>query len=279
MDQSIQRKTIKVNGYAIRYLEYDNVIRKREDGKSLILLHGLAASAERWLLVTATLSKFLRLVIPDIIGFGFSDKPRVEYTMEFFCEFLKALIEELGLDNPSIVGTSFGGLIAAEFAIRFSNRIEKLVLAAPAGLNASTSTSNKLIKSILNPTYENALEAFVDTNYDYITSDAGMVTENTVRSFLELMKQPNAKDALMSTLFRIRDSPKLLGRLVKISVPTLLVWGDNDTMVPLQYASVFNEIPNSKVVVIKGCGHNPFIQKPIEFNKIILRFIIGYHHQ
>ena len=266
-----------INGYAIRYLDYDNAnyssssANHHNNNNVLILLHGIGASAERWLPVSSTLSKYFRLIVPDIIGFGYSDKPTVQYTMDFFLEFFQGFLENLSIDKASIIGSSFGGQLATEFAIRFAKRTEKLVLAAPAGImRSSTPVLDQYIMAALYPTYDNALKAFMDMAYD-----PSSVTEDTVRDFVNRMRLPNAKYAFMSTLLGMRESETLPGRLSKILAPTLLIWGDKDRMIPLQYAKEYNEIPHSNLVVIKDCGHTPYVEKPIAFNKAILKFLFN----
>jgi pimeloyl-ACP methyl ester carboxylesterase len=88
-EQVVPQRITYVNGYGIRYLDYDNIPHKTNDDENfLILLHGIGASAERWTLVAPALSKHFRVIVPDIIGFGYSDKPTVEYTIDFFMDFL-----------------------------------------------------------------------------------------------------------------------------------------------------------------------------------------------
>jgi 2-hydroxy-6-oxonona-2,4-dienedioate hydrolase len=88
------------------------------------------------------------------------------------------------------------------------------------------------------------------------------------------MRLTNAKYAFMSTVLGIRYAPKLKGRLSNIIAPTLLVWGDKDKMVPINYSKDFiDEIPKSELVVIKNCGHTPYVEKPIMFNKIVLKHL------
>ena len=131
-------KTIQFKDYIVRYLDYVDPQDYSDRKDILVLLHGLGASAERWLRVVPTLSKSYRLVIPDIIGSGYSDKPTVEYTIEFFLEFFQDFLEQLGIERMNLLGSSFGGYLAAEFAIRFADRVKKLVLAAPAGIMRSS---------------------------------------------------------------------------------------------------------------------------------------------
>lgn len=269
LEQAIPQRMTYVDGYSIRYLDYDYVSHQSADYKFLILLHGLGASAERWLPIAPTLSKYFRVVIPDIIGFGYSDKPTVEYTMDFFINFFQEFLENVHIHRPIIIGSSFGGYLATEFAIRFNSRVEKLVLAAPAGMmRSSTNVLDQYIMAALYPTYENALRAFMDMAYD-----PSIVTEYTVRDFINRMRLPNAKYAFMSTLLGIRDSPRLPGRLSKIVAPTLIIWGDNDNMIPFRYSKEYTEIPGSNLVILKDCGHTPFIEKPIAFNQTILKFL------
>jgi 2-hydroxy-6-oxonona-2,4-dienedioate hydrolase len=267
-EQSTPQKFTNVNSYTIRYLDYGP-----PDGKILILLHGIGASAERWSRVIPTLSRYYRLIIPDIIGFGYSDKPAVEYTMDFFIDFFKVFLDNLGITNASIIGSSFGGHVATEFAIRFNRRVEKLVLVSPAGImKTSTPTLDRYIMAALYPVYEHVYEAFSEMAYD--SHDA--VNEEIVMDFVNRMRLTNAKYAFMSTVLGIRYAPKLKGRLSNIIAPTLLVWGDKDRMIPSQYAREYtDEIPKSELVVIKNCGHTPYVEKPITFNKIILKFLMG----
>ena len=110
--QSTPQKYANVNGYMIRYLEAGSPHRK-----ILILLHGLGASAERWSYVIPTLSKNFHLIIPDIIGFGYSDKPALEYTMDFFVDFFKSFLDNLGISKASIIGSSLAKIIGK--CIRF----------------------------------------------------------------------------------------------------------------------------------------------------------------
>ena len=271
-EQSTPQKFTNVNGYTIRYLDY-GLPDGKTNSKVLILLHGLGASAERWSRVIPTLSRYYRVIIPDIIGFGYSDKPAVEYTMDFFIDiFFKVFLDNLGISKASIIGSSFGGHVATEFAIRFNGMVEKLVLVSPAGMmKTSTPTLDRYIMAALYPVYEHVYEAFSEMAYD---SDEA-VNEEIVMDFVNRMRLTNAKYAFMSTVLGIRYAPKLKGRLSSIIAPTLLVWGDNDKMIPLQYAREYEEIPKSKLIVIKNCGHTPYVEKPITFNKIILRFLVG----
>jgi pimeloyl-ACP methyl ester carboxylesterase len=258
----------KVDDYAVRYLDYGF---PREGAENLVLLHGLGASSERWLRVAPALSRYFRVVVPDIIGFGYSDKPDVEYTMDFFVDFLDKFLKNTDTSRPHMIASSFGGHIAAEYAIRRARSLRKLVLAAPAGMmKTSTPVLDGYIMAALYPTYENALKAFRDMAYDPST-----VAEETVLDFVNRMRLPNAKYAFMSTLLGIKYAPPLRGRLSEVINPTLIVWGDSDRMIPLQYSKEFREIPGSELVVLKDTGHTPYVEKPMTFNRIVIKFLAG----
>ena len=265
--QSAPQKFTNVNGYMIRYLEDGPT-----DGKILILLHGLGASAERWSRVIPTLSRDYRVIAPDIIGFGYSDKPAVEYTMDFFIDFFRSFLDNLGISKASIIGSSLGGHIASEFAIRFNHIVEKLVLVSPAGMmRKSSPTLDRYIMAALYPEYQRVCDTFREMVYD-----PNAVNQEILMDFLNRMSLPNAKYAFMSTLLGIRYAPRLTGRLSNIAAPTLLVWGENDTTIPMtEYANQYNGIPNmEELVVIKKCRHIPPVEKPATFNRIVLRFLM-----
>jgi 2-hydroxy-6-oxonona-2,4-dienedioate hydrolase len=265
--QSNLQKFTNVNGSVIRYLEDGPT-----DGKILILLHGLGASAERWSRVIPTLSRDYRVIAPDIIGFGYSDKPAVEYTMDFFIDFFKSFLDNLGISKASIIGSSLGGHIASEFAIRFNHIVEKLVLVSPAGMmRNSNPTLDKYIMAALYPEHQRVYEAFSEMVYDSNT-----LNQEILMDFVNRMSLPNAKYAFMSTLLGIRYAPRLTGRLSNITAPTLLMWGENDTTIPLaEYANQYNGIPNmEELVVIKKCGHIAPIEKPATISRTVLRFLM-----
>ncbi len=235
-------------------------------------MHGIGASAERWSSVIPVLSKYFHLIVPDIIGFGYSDKPSVEYTMDFFIDFFKSFLDNLGISKASIIGLSLGGHIASEFAIRFNHIVEKLVLVSPAGMmRRSSPTLDKYIMAALYPEYQRVYEAFSEMVYDSNT-----INQETLMDFINRMNLPNAKYAFMSTLLGIRYAPRLTGRLSNITAPTLLMWGEDDTTIPLaECAHQYNGIPNmEELIEIKKCGHIAPIEKPATFNRIVLRFLM-----
>ena len=217
-----------------------------------------------------TLSKYFRVIAPDIVGFGYSDKPTVEYTMDFFLDFFNGFLDSLDLSKISVIGSSFGGHLATEFAIRFNRKIDRLVLASPAGImRTSTPTLDGYIMAALYPTYKTRLRP----SRRWRTTRRGK--RRDCDGLCEQDEAAQCKVRFMSTLLGMRYAPKLQGRLSKIISPTLLVWGDSDKMIPVQYSKDYSEIPDSELVVIKNCGHTPFVEKPMTFNKLVLKFLVA----
>jgi 2-hydroxy-6-oxonona-2,4-dienedioate hydrolase len=257
-------KTIEVEKYRIRY--YD-ISKSSLNLPPVLLLHGLGGSADRWKTVIPYLSTKYRLIIPDVIGFGYSEKPHLEYTVDFFINFIKKFLNLLNISEVNLIGSSFGGLLALEYAIKYEAEIKKLVLVSPAGMMRYVSTTLKhYISAALYPTFENVLRAYQEMMYD-----SNKVSEESIQDFINRMNLPNSKYAFMSTLMAFNEQPQLYNRL-KITIPTLIIWGRNDTLIPVRYAKKF-KIPNSKIVILDHCGHYPYIEKIEEFVKIILKFL------
>lgn len=256
---------IEILGYNIRYIRFDRV----GANKTLVLLHGIGASAERWSQLWPLLKNY-NVIIPDLIGFGYSDKPLIEYTIDFFVRFLEQFFEKLQIQNPIIIGSSFGGQLILEFSLKNKDFFEKIILVSPAGtLQRPTYVLSQYIFSGLYPTLENVEQAFemMANNTDY------KVDNFIVKDFMNRMKLPNAKYSLISTLLAMRKEQTLQDRLKEISIPTLVIWGRNDTTIPVENIDSFKQMTLVKTHIMEGCGHTPYVEKPVEFYKIIERFI------
>jgi pimeloyl-ACP methyl ester carboxylesterase len=190
--------------------------------------------------------------------------------MNYFVEFLRDFLKSIRIQRIHIIGSSFGGLLAAEFAMEFANIVKKMILVSPAGtMQTSTKTLDEYILAALYPTMENARRAFSDMAYD-----PKVVTDDIVKDFVNRMKLPNSKYAFMSTLLGIRNTQNLENRLTKIILPTLLIWGREDKMIPSVHAEDYLRIRNSKLIMIPNSGHTPYTETPSVFAKIALDFLM-----
>ena len=262
----VEEKFIQIDGNKIRYLESGN------SKKTLVLVHGLGASSERWSKVIPIFAKQFRVVVPDLIGFGHSDKPLVDYTPEFFLDFLEKFFAACGIDRPSIIGSSLGGQLSAEYASLHSQNIEKLVLVSPAGaMKQSTPALDAYIMAALYPNDQSAKNAF-----EMMEASGEEVGEEIVNGFVERMRLPNAKLAFMSTVLGLKNSELITSKLLSISVPTLIIWGSNDPVIPINYADDFvSSIQDCRFFRMDGCGHTPYVQDPLVFSSKVLEFLNG----
>lgn len=260
----MQENFIQVDGNKIRYLESG-------DSKNiLVLVHGLGASAERWNNVIPNFAKYYHVIVPDLIGFGYSDKPIVDYTTDFFSIFLGKFFDTLGIKRPNVIGSSLGGQIAAEYASANPNNVEKLILVSPSGaMTQSTPALDAYIMAALYPNEQSAKNAF-----ELMESSGNEVDDGIVHGFIERMQLPNAKLAFMSTVLGLKNSEIITPKLHAIHSPTLIIWGSKDPVIPIQYAESFaSSIPDCRFYRMDGCGHTPYVQDPNAFSSIVLEFL------
>lgn len=255
---------VKVGQYNIRYIEAG------KGDKTIVLLHGLGASAERWLPVIPHLSTNYRVIVPDIIGFGHSDKPTIDYTVEFLSKFLFDFLNHLFIVKPTLIGSSLGGRILTEYAIQNPQNIEKIVLVSPAGFNEeSTPALNSYIQAALHPKFEDVKKAFL-----MMAGNDKPIEQQIVYEFINHMKFTNAKMSFMSSLMGLRKSTLTPEHLSKILNPTLLIWGKDDSVIPITHAKKFvTLIKNCQYCKMEGCGHAPYVDAPELFSKIVLDFL------
>jgi pimeloyl-ACP methyl ester carboxylesterase len=244
-----------------------------EDGDSdrnLILLHGLGGYAERWSNVLPFLSKKFHLFVLDMIGYGQSDKPTADYTPEFFAKYVFDFMEHLGIKKTSMIGTSLGGQVVIECASTQSPTIDKITLISPAGImRKSTPVLDAYTMAALYPTKEAIMNA-----YKMMVGPDKQVSEISVERFLHNMSRPNAKMVFLSTLLGLKNAPDIYDKLEKISVPTLLIWGKEDKLIPFEYSKEFlSSIKNCELIPMEGCGHSPYVEDPEKLSELVLEFL------
>ena len=259
----MNEKTIEIDGNAIRYIE------EGTSEENLLLIHGLGASAERWEHVIPQFAKNYRVLVPDLIGFGLSDKPLVDYTTDYLSDFIRKFLKKLNINSVSIIGSSLGGQIGAEFTYQNNSMVEKLVLISPSGImKHSTPALDAYVMAALYPSDSSASNAF------QIMSGSKNIDKKTIKGFVQRMKLPNAKMAFMSTLLGLKDAEIISEKLVSIKSPTLIIWGENDPIIPIKYAQSFvSEIDDCRFVKMENCGHTPYVEVPDKFYKIVSDFL------
>jgi pimeloyl-ACP methyl ester carboxylesterase len=257
-------KEAVVFGQKIKYVEAGS-------GPVVVLLHGLGGSSTNWAFNTDALAQKFRVVVPDQIGFGQSDKPLINYRVGTYVDFLDKFLAELKIERASLVGNSMGGWVAAAYAVKYPSKVERLVLVDSAGF-APPKEFDLAALSGLNPSTREEMKRL-----------AGMVFYNP------LFKSDAAVDVLLAqrmsagdgyTIQRLvesiyRSDDMLDGKLGAIKQPVLLVWGREDGLTPLarEGEKFKRELPAAQMLVFEQCGHVPQVEKAVEFNAAVLKFL------
>lgn len=223
--------------------------------------------------------------MPDIIGFGHSDKPDILYSLDLANDFLNNLIEKFSFNKISLIGNSMGGLISLYFTITFQEKVEKLILVNNGGFSQELSPILKI--ATIYPIGEIAL-AFANykTVYWLLRSlfyDKSKIPTELIYKVLEILKFENSKKILLRVL-RYGVNLKglnpgiiefILNKISGIKIPTLIIWGEEDKIIPSSSAKLGNKlIKNSKLHIFKGCGHLPQIECKNKFNQLVLDFLL-----
>ncbi|HEY0753671.1 MAG TPA: alpha/beta hydrolase [Ktedonobacteraceae bacterium] len=259
-----------------------------ESGSPVMLLHGggLDSAFLSWGKVLDSLSEGHRVFVPDLPGYGQSDHPAIQYTMDYYLDFLSHLLAALHIEQISLVGLSLGGGIALGFALRCPARVEKLILVAPYGILDRVSAHKWGYLLVHLP--------FLDEwSYWLIGRSRGMVRwtllagliynpqrlpPEVVEEVYRLAREQGAGQAFIS--FQRSEvlwdglRSNFIARLHEISAPTLLIRGSADAAVPLPPVQRAHElIKGSELSIMQECRHWPQLEKAAEFTRIVLDFL------
>jgi pimeloyl-ACP methyl ester carboxylesterase len=267
-----------INGSSVNVIELGK-------GPALLFVHGLSGSWPNWLEQLPVFAASNRVIALDLPGFGHSPLPAEPISISGYARTLDALLDELGVGAAAVVGNSMGGFVAAELAINFPQRVERLVLVSAAGL----STYNHPQASRALPRLRQvegvvaAYTGWVAAHSDTVArrpglrnATLGLVTRHPSRLPAALAAEqirgagkPGFIQALQALLdYDFRD------RLGEIVCPTLIVWGDSDRIITARDADRFAElIPGSRKVVYEDTGHVAMLERPAEFNALLAEFL------
>ncbi len=263
----MQFKFINVMNLKVRYAE------SGEGVNHILLIHGLGGSSESWINNIDVLGRYFHVFAPDLIGFGHSEKPEIRYTMKIFANFLANFLDTIGIRKTNVIGSSLGGQIAAEFAIAYPNKVEKLVLISPAGIPPKSFKGTKELKRYVKMFDAKSLED-IRKAVTPVDSDRSAITDQYVKSVYQYTMMEGAKQAFMSSLAGSASAPRLASRLNSIRAKTLVIWGKDDRLIPVKYCEAFiTKMENCKLLLIERCGHRPHVEKPDLFNKVVIDFL------
>ncbi len=259
-------KFAKIGKIRVHYVEANNTAKK-----AMILIHGLGGSTDSWENNIRYLSKQLRIVALDLPGFGLSDKPKINYSIKFYYEFVAKFIESLNVVPLAVCGSSLGGHVAAELSLHRPDLVSKLVLVCPPGALPKSFKGTPALWH-----YSKVLRAtsVEETRKALSSVDNMPIDKAYAKAAFEKMSMPGARDAFLSALRGSAKAPRLNNRLDKLKMPVLVLWGKDDIMIPVQYADPFIRMKNSRVVLLENCGHRVHRDRPETFNSLVAGFVL-----
>ena len=245
------------------------------EGEPLVLIEGLGYANWMWI-KQRQLASSVKLIIYDNRGVGLSSKPDRPYTMDDFANDLEDLLNYLSIDRAFLWGVSMGGMIAMYFAYRSPGRVKGLILGE----------TNFGVKSL--PPSKEALEVLMQPPKPSLDRKQALIERMRVafsRNYFESHR--DEIERIVEIRMRFEEDPKAYNnqlaavlsfdfkdKLPNITVPTLIITGDEDYVVNPQNSYIMNQLmPNSKLVILKGAGHLAIIERADDYNRLVLNFI------
>ncbi|MEZ5238776.1 MAG: alpha/beta hydrolase [Microthrixaceae bacterium] len=258
-----------------------------DSGRSvLLMLHGIGDSSESWTGVIGPLAEEFAIVAPDLLGHGESDKPRADYSAAAFANGMRDLLEVLGIQRVTVMGHSLGGGVAAQFAYQYPERVERLVLVAPGGVDREVSPmlrvatvpfSELAVPLLHTPPGRSVVR--VATGMLKLAGHDLAIDADDLRRVLEGLPEDGAFDAFTRTLRAVVD---WRGQVVTMrdrvylaaTVPMAVMWGTRDAIIPVQHAQKLAEAcPHAQMHIYEGAGHFPHHSEPERFVAEVTRFV------
>jgi len=272
---SDRSRFIEIDGVRAHYQEAGD-----KSNPALVLIHGFASSTLVWSKVFLSLAQAgFHVITVDLLGFGYSGKPRNgEYTIDGQANFLMKLLEHLGIKRATLVGSSYGGAVAATCALDHASRIEKLVLVGtvnnnePLRFNLMRFFSSPILGDVVSPLLigsRRLLRRRMKRVYD---RHEWVLDERRVDARHFPLRASGTQRAMVRTV-RGWDAERISRDAHLIRQPTLLLWGENDIEIPLSDGErLHQEIPGSRLVVFLKCGHLPHEEYPEAFTEVVADF-------
>jgi pimeloyl-ACP methyl ester carboxylesterase len=278
---AVATEEIALHGHRVRF-------HRAGDGPLLVLLHGIASTADTWSPVADALAARHTVLAPDLLGHGDSAKPRGDYSLGAYASGVRDLMIALGLTRATVVGHSLGGGIAMQLAYQFPERVERLALVSSGGLGREV---NLMLRAATLPGSEYVLPVLCAP----ILRDAvrtlgraaglvGLKPGTDLQGMLEGFASLAEIDARRAFLHTARSIIDVTGQRVSArdrlylaaGMPTLIVWGENDPMIPVEHGRAAHEaMPGSRLEVFPDAGHFPFNDDPVRFAALLRAFVAG----
>jgi pimeloyl-ACP methyl ester carboxylesterase len=255
-------------------------------GPALLLIHGIGDRSDTWQEIIPMLARDYRVIAPDLLGHGRSDKPRADYSVAGYANAMRDLLTYLDVEHATVVGHSLGGGVAMQFAYQYPERCERLVLVSAGGvgrevnpvLRVASSPAGELLLPILRVRLGRAAAGTIVAFLRWLETDLGRDSSDWLR-VLDALPDAVSQRAFVRTLRAVVD---YRGQVVTgldrcylaASVPTLLMWGTRDAIVPFLHAQrAHAAMPSSRLEVFVDAGHFPHHHDPERFVSVLRQFI------
>jgi len=254
-------------------------------GPALLLIHGIAGSSTTWREVMPTLAGRFTVVAPDLIGHGHSAKPVGDYSLGAHASGMRDLLGALGIERATVVGQSFGGGVALQLAYQHPEICERLVLVDSGGLGREVSwmlrfmtlPGTEYLMPVLFPSFVRERGNQLSRQLHRRGLRMGRVAEmwNAYASLTESANRPAFVRTLRGVIDPGGQTVSANDRLyLAAQLPTLIVWGGQDTIIPVSHAyAAHDAIPGSRLEIIPEAGHFPHVEDPEAFLAVLLDFI------
>jgi len=265
ISQGVEEKKIVIKGLEANY-------KMAGKGLPFLILHGWGGSSDSWVFVQNQISKQgFQVIVPDFPGFGKSPAPKTPWNVDSYVNWLNDFIIEINktrgeLAKPfSLLGHSFGGRIAIKFAVKYSEKIQSLILCSSAGIKSKAGLQQEIFY-------------YLARMGDYLFSQKPFRRlKNRARNiFYKVIRRKDylkASGVMKETIKNILRE-NLLDYLPKVRNRTLILWGKLDKMVPVKYAYVMKDkIPNSQLIILPKVGHSPQLDIPEKLSQILTKFL------
>jgi pimeloyl-ACP methyl ester carboxylesterase len=277
---------IQVNGMNVHYRDEGNA----DDSVPLVLIHGTGSSLhtfDEWvkIMLSSAKSRTLagresnRIVRMDIPAFGLTGPdPQHDYTMKKYVNFIEKFLEAKGIKQCILGGNSLGGQIAWQFALTHPQKVTKLILIDAAGY-AIKSQKPVLAFQVARMPVVNKILTFITPyalareSVENVYADKSRITEALVNRYFELTLREGNRQAFVDRLNMLYDTTNIPS-IKTIKTPSLVLWGEQDLLIPMENAQRFHDdLPNDTLVILKNMGHVPMEENPAESLKPVLDFL------
>lgn len=279
LDEPVRVEYRTVHGYRRAFL-------RAGSGPVLLLVHGIGDSADTWRDLIPVLARDHTVIAPDLLGHGRSDKPRADYSVAAYANAMRDLLGILDVDRVTLVGHSLGGGVAMQFAYQYPERVERLVLVSTGGVGRDVNPVLRLVSlpymdqlmHLLRLPTTKVVGRVGAAAVRRLPLDLGYDVDDLLRIF-EALPDAQSRSAVTRTLRAVVD---WRGQVVTMldrcylarAVPTLLVWGRHDTIVPVDHAFVAHAaMPGSRLEVFEDSGHFPHHCEPARFLGVLQEFL------